>query len=115
MTDNLSLKITLSPKQLALLNCELAKKKKSRLVMYLIWFFFGAIGGHRFYLGDIRYGICMLLTCGGFGIWALVDLFLIGNRLDQKIEKLEREIIQVILSKDAEPILPSNEPACQQA
>ena len=34
----------------------------------------GGIGLHRFYMGDITNGILMLLTLGGCGIWALIDL-----------------------------------------
>jgi TM2 domain-containing membrane protein YozV len=33
----------------------------------------GGFGGDRFYLGDTGLGIAKLLTCGGAGIWALID------------------------------------------
>lgn len=42
--------------------------------MFLLCFFGGALGLHRFYMGDITNGILMLLTAGGCGIWALIDL-----------------------------------------
>jgi TM2 domain-containing membrane protein YozV len=50
---------------------------KSRLVALLLCFLFGVFGAHRFYLGKIGTGILMLITIGGFGIWALIDLILI--------------------------------------
>jgi TM2 domain-containing membrane protein YozV len=50
---------------------------KSRLVASLLCFLFGVFGAHRFYLGKIGTGILMLITIGGFGIWALIDLILI--------------------------------------
>ena len=34
----------------------------------------GALGIHRFMMGDTTNGILMLLTLGGCGIWALIDL-----------------------------------------
>lgn len=50
---------------------------KSQLVALLLCFFVGIIGIHRFYLGYIGIGVIQLLTLGGFGIWALIDLILI--------------------------------------
>ena len=34
----------------------------------------GVLGIHRFMIGDTTNGILMLLTLGGCGIWALIDL-----------------------------------------
>ncbi|NLA25592.1 MAG: TM2 domain-containing protein [Bacteroidales bacterium] len=46
----------------------------SQLAALLFCIFFGAIGIHRFYLGYIGIGVIQLLTAGGCGIWALIDL-----------------------------------------
>jgi TM2 domain-containing membrane protein YozV len=43
----------------------------------LLCFFLGAFGIHRFYLGHMGIGVIQLLTLGGCGIWALVDLIMI--------------------------------------
>ena len=49
----------------------------------------GVLGIDRFLIGDIGLGIGKLLTCGGLGIWAIVDLFLIMGATRQKnLEKL---------------------------
>lgn len=40
----------------------------------------GWLGIDRFIVGDILLGILKLITFGGFGIWQIVDCFLIGNR-----------------------------------
>jgi len=43
----------------------------------LLCFFLGVFGAHRFYVGKIGTAILMIVTLGGFGIWALIDLILI--------------------------------------
>lgn len=40
----------------------------------------GSLGIDRFMLGDTGLGVGKLLTCGGFGIWAIVDWFIIMGR-----------------------------------
>ena len=37
----------------------------------------GGLGIDRFYIGDTGLGIAKLLTCGGCGIWTIIDYFLI--------------------------------------
>jgi hypothetical protein len=47
---------------------------KSQLIALLLVIFVGGLGIHRFYLGYTWQGIVQLLTGGGCGIWALIDL-----------------------------------------
>lgn len=51
----------------------------------LLCFFLGVFGVHRFYVGKVGTGIIQLLTLGGLGIWALIDLVIIivGNFKDK--------------------------------
>jgi TM2 domain-containing membrane protein YozV len=51
--------------------------EKKRLVAFLLWFFLWPLGVHRFYVGKVGSGIAQVLTFGGLGIWALVDLRMI--------------------------------------
>jgi len=53
--------------------------QKSASTALLLCLFLGPLGVHRFYVGKIGTGLLMLLTGGGFGIWALIDLIVIAN------------------------------------
>jgi TM2 domain-containing membrane protein YozV len=60
----------------------------------LISIFAGAYGIDRFYIGDTGMGVGKLLTCGGVGIWAIVDWFLIQGATKQKnLEKFNQAMM----------------------
>ncbi|GAA1487489.1 TM2 domain-containing protein [Brachybacterium sacelli] len=54
-----------------------AAPQKDFVVAWLLALFLGAFGVDRFYRGFVGLGILKLITCGGAGIWALVDLLII--------------------------------------
>lgn len=62
---------------------------KRPIITLIISFLIGELGIDRFYLGQTGLGILKLITCGGFGIWWLIDLFLImGETKENNAKKL---------------------------
>jgi TM2 domain-containing membrane protein YozV len=57
-----------------------AANLKDPTTMLIVSILAGGLGIDRFLVGDTGLGLGKLLTCGGLGIWALVDLFLIMGR-----------------------------------
>lgn len=50
---------------------------KDPTVALVLSILLGGVGADRFFVGDIGLGVVKLLTCGGLGIWWLIDIFLI--------------------------------------
>lgn len=97
----------LSTEEMLLVNSEVEKKKRNLVVAYLLWFFLGALGAHRFYFKKTGTGIAMLLMVVltiGFGaiitgIWALVDAFLMPGWQQREVETIERETIESLKTR----------------
>ena len=84
--------------------------KKSALIAYLLWFFLGGVGVHRFYLGRTGSGIAMAIISMlswitvyigiGFiglaviGLWWLVDAFLIPGIATRANQELATRLAQ---------------------
>ena len=47
---------------------------KSQIIALVLVALLGGLGIHRFYLGYTWQGVVQLLTLGGCGVWALIDL-----------------------------------------
>lgn len=54
---------------------------KSKVIAGILQITLGGFGVGRFYLGDVGIGLAQLFTCGGLGVWSLIDgiLLLTGN------------------------------------
>lgn len=50
---------------------------KRILPAFLLCFFLGFLGAHRFYVGKIGTAIAQIFTFGGLGVWWLVDFIMI--------------------------------------
>ncbi|MDP4185866.1 MAG: TM2 domain-containing protein [Bacteroidota bacterium] len=53
---------------------------KEPVMMLVVSLLGGHFGIDRFIIGDVGLGVAKLLTCGGVGIWTIVDWFLIMGR-----------------------------------
>ena len=98
----------LSTQEQMLVEQRVTNEAKSAGVAYLLWFFTGGLGGHRFYLGRIGSAIAVLLmTIVGFatiaigvgavllvmvGIWVLIDAFLIPGMIQRHKEDVRRKL-----------------------
>lgn len=49
------------------------------LVTLLLSILVGSLGVHRFYTGNVVTGVLMLLTCGGCGVWTIIDIVMIAG------------------------------------
>ena len=75
-----------------LLNSSTTTSTTDWVTLFLLTFFVGVLGVHRFYVGKIGTGFLMLLTLGGLGVWFLVDLILVvtGQFTNKDGEKIPR-------------------------
>jgi TM2 domain-containing membrane protein YozV len=64
---------------------------KDPTIMLIVSLLGGNLGIDRFMLGQTGLGIAKLLTCGGLGIWSIVDWFIVGNATrDYNLQKVRR-------------------------
>lgn len=53
----------------------------------------GSLGIDRFMIGDTGLGVGKLLTCGGLGIWAIIDWFMImGATREKNMTKVQQAL-----------------------
>ncbi|MFS3914948.1 TM2 domain-containing protein [Bacillus australimaris] len=95
--DNLLLeKSGLTDHQRIVVSTELQAKKKSKLVVFLLWWFLGAFAIHRFYLDEKKgYAVVMLLLGWlTLFIWPFIDgIICLVKTVDEINENIERNII----------------------
>ena len=77
--------------------------KKSMLLAYLLWFFLGSFGVHRFYLGRWFTGIMLLILTALTAwwtagiptlIWLFIDMFLIIPMVNGSKRRAYKEAIR---------------------
>ena len=68
---------------------------KDPMIMLLLSLFLGNWEVDRFLLKEIGLGVVKLLTCGGCGIWTIIDWFLVMNKTREFNQKLVLDSISV--------------------
>lgn len=66
------------------------RREKSILIAYVAWF---TLGWHYLYLGRIGLQFAFWFTCGGFGVWWLIDVFLLAGYVERLNEDKARELL----------------------
>lgn len=73
--------IALDDSKWAMLSTAQFKDPTTTLIVSIIA---GGLGIDRFMIGDTGLGIGKLITCGGFGIWTIIDWFMIQKATREK-------------------------------
>lgn len=112
MSDMLEMTILrdLTPEEQLLFMNEMGQVRKSKTTAILLALFLGGVGAHRYYMGDIAWGVIYTVFCWTFipGLAAFVELFLLSDRVRRHNEKMAQAIamkIKTIYRKkaDSEP------------
>lgn len=104
--------MALSTQEQILIEQRVMNEAKSVGAAYLLWFFLGTLGAHRFYLGRTGSGLAQLallvigwLTAAiviGFGflialvIWWIVDAFLIPGMIEEQKSEVRRSLMRLM-------------------
>lgn len=105
MISNLALKSQLDTRELLLLDSEVKSNGKSMLVGYILWYFLGLFGGHRFYMGRTGTAITQLIlsiTVVGMiatFIWWVIDAFNLHTWIREHNMTIESRLLQEIIAR----------------
>jgi len=100
MYNNMEAKMNMDPQQLMVLETEVKNRGKDMVVGYLLWWFLGLFGAHRFYMGRTGSAIAMLvlsITLIGMiatWVWMIVDAFLLHTWIKEHNQRVEADVIQ---------------------
>lgn len=107
MNFNIAQKSQLDARELLLLDQEVKNRGKNMVVAYILWYFLGMFGAHRFYMGRTGSAIAQLvLTLTVFGsiatfVWWIVDAFLLHDWVKEHNRNIENQVMQAILDQKA--------------
>lgn len=113
MDLNVMRKSQLDARELLLLESEVKNQGKNMVVAYILWYFLGVFGAHRFYMGKTGSAIAMLvltITVIGMiatGIWWVVDAFLVHTWVKDHNRTVENKVLDsILISKNAHQSTP---------
>lgn len=107
----------LDARELMLLESEVKSQGKNMAIAYVLWYFLGLLGGHRFYMGRNGSAIAQLvLTITLIGsiitfIWWIVDAFTLHNWVKKHNRQIENRVIDNLLASKGEYPAPPPPPA----
>jgi TM2 domain-containing membrane protein YozV len=108
--------MALSTEQQMLIEQRVANEAKSTGLAYVLWFFLGGLGMHRFYLGRplsglvlllmVPTGVVMMLASNHYGaflviagfLWLIADAFLIPGMVNRSRAKIRNNLTDKALS-----------------
>jgi TM2 domain-containing membrane protein YozV len=112
MNYNIARKSQMDARELLLLESEVKSQGKNMVVAYVLWYFLGLFGGHRFYMNRKGSAIAQLiLSITGIGmivtfVWWVVDAFLLHQWVKDRNQDVENRIIeQIVASRSHTPPL----------
>jgi len=91
---------SLSPEAQISISTDYNRRRKSKTVAYLAWFF---LGWHYLYLRRVGLQFAFWLTAGGLMLWWLLDLFRVGPIVNRMNEDTARELMvqyKALFAKD---------------
>lgn len=77
--------------RIAAAQAEATARSKSATAAIVLGICLGYLGVDRFYVGQPILGLLKLLTCGGAGLWWVIDWFMIGDAVEQANVRMTRE------------------------
>lgn len=117
MDHSVMRKSQLDARELLLLEQEVKNQGKGMIIAYILWYFLGMLGGHRFYMGRTGSAIAQLvLTITVLGIfvtfiWWIVDAFLLHTWVKEHNRHVENRLIDGILASKGHMPAPPPPPA----
>ncbi|SMG19086.1 TM2 domain-containing protein [Paenibacillus aquistagni] len=110
-----AMKSQLDARELMIVDSEVKSQGKNMGIAYVLWFFLGGFGGHRFYMGKTGSGVAQLLLMlastlltilligvVGFialGLWVLIDAFFVHKWVTDYNVNVEMKTIQGLLNQ----------------
>ena len=76
------------------------RRKKSVTVAFLLAFFLGGFGAHKFYFNEIGAGLWYLIFCWTFipSIIAIIELFFLSKKVDDFNYQIAQDILKELVA-----------------
>ncbi|KAL0487858.1 2 TM domain-containing transmembrane protein [Acrasis kona] len=79
---------------------------KDTFVAYLLWFFLGFLGVHRFYLNDVVGGVIWLFTGALCGLGWIIDICLIPGMVESENQRLNAGRQTIVVTNNSPQYMP---------